>query len=306
MAQQGKKKRPSGSTPTGKAVRSQTSPKARVPSESQRTAVGSGPAGSARQRQAAAPGGVKANNRSQLIIWAAAIAVMIAVVAVGIVWNISSNKVENAGYGASTKSTVTMDANGTITMSAGSTGMPPSSFDVYEDPLCPYCAQFERQYGQQIAQAVDEGKVAVNYHLLNFLDQGSGSGTYSSRATGALMCAATNIGSTPGAWAALHSKLYEDGVQPEENDVSDMTNEQLAQYVTDAATGAGLAADAAPVTAAVNCVNDGTMMPTVTTAYNASAATLTQLVGGVRSPVIVSEGAVVNVDESTWLSTITG
>ncbi|MEO5832453.1 MAG: thioredoxin domain-containing protein [Nakamurella sp.] len=274
-----------------------------MPTEAQRTAVGSGPKGSARQRQSVAPGSSGGNNRTQLIIWGAAIAVIVAVIVVGIVWNISNNKVENAGYGTAAKSTVTMDANGIITMSVGA---PTASFDVYEDPLCPYCADFERKYGQQIAQAVDDGKVAVNYHLLNFLDQGSGSGDYSSRATGAMMCAATNIGSTPGAWASLHSKLYEDGVQPTENSVSDMTNEQLAQYVTGAATGAGLAPDAAPVTAAVSCVNSGAMLPTVTTAYNVSAATLTQLVGGVRSPVIVSNGALVDPGQTTWLSTITG
>jgi protein-disulfide isomerase len=225
------------------------------------------------------------------------------VIVVGIVINVNSNKTENEGYGTAAKSTVTMDASGTITVSAGS---PAASFDVYEDPLCPYCAQFERQYGQQIAQAVDEGKVAVNYHLLNFLDRASGSGDYSTRATAALMCAATNLGSTPGAWASLHTTLYEEDVQPEENSVEDMTNAQLAQHVTDAGTGAGLAADAAPITAATSCIDSGQMLPTVTTAFTASSATLTQLVGGVRSPVIAHDGAVVDVDDTNWLSTITG
>lgn len=310
MAQQGRKKRPAGSGPTGKAVRSAASggPKpSRVPTDAQRTAVGSGPRGSASQRRSTGAGTPPGNNRTQLVIWGAAIAVIVAVIAVGIVWNISSNKVENAGYGAAAKSTVTMDATGTITMTAvaaGATAAP--TIDVYEDPLCPYCAQFERQYGQQIAQAVDEGKVAVNYHLMNFLDRASGSGDYSSRAVGTLMCAATNIGSTPGAWAALHAKLYEEGVQPEENSVSDMTNEQLGQNLTDAATGAGLAADAASVTAAVECVNASTMLPTVATSFAASTTTLNQLVGGVRSPVIVHDGAVVNVDDSNWLASVTG
>jgi protein-disulfide isomerase len=302
VAQQGKKKRPSGSSPSGKAGRPAGPRPDRAPTAAQRTAVGAGPKGSA-LRTETTTGRKSGNNRTQLIIWGAAIAVMAIVVVVGILINLNSNKTENAGYGTATKSTAVMDANGVITVSAGS---PAASFDVYEDPLCPYCAQFERQYGQQIAQAVDAGKVAVDYHLLNFLDRGSGSGSYSTRATAALMCAATDLGSTPGAWAALHSKLYEEDVQPEENAVEDMTDDQLAQYVTDAGTGAGLASDAAPVTAAVDCINSGAMVPTVTTAYNASAATLNQLVGGVRSPVIAHDGAVVDVDDTAWLSKITG
>lgn len=305
MAQQGKKKRPSGATPAGKASRAGTAPgggAGRVPASAQRTAVGAGPKGSALRKEATS-GRKPGNNRSQLIIWGAAIAVIVIVIVGGIVVNINSNKTENAGYGTAAKSTATMDAQGTITISAGS---PTASFGVYEDPLCPYCARFERQYGQQIAQAVDEGKVAVDYHLLNFLDRGSGSGSYSTRATAALMCAATDLGATPGAWAALHSKLYEEDVQPKENSVEDMTNAQLAQYVTDAGTGAGLAADAAPITAAVQCINSGEMLPTVTTAFNASDTTLTALVGGVRSPVITHDGAVVEVDQVNWLSAITG
>lgn len=190
MAQQGKKKRPAGSSPVGKAGRPSADKPSRVPTAAQRTAVGAGPKGSA-LRQQSTTGRKPGNNRSQLIIWGAAIAVMVIVIVVGVVINITSNKTENAGYGTAVKSTATMDANGVITVSAGT---PAASIDVYEDPLCPYCAQFERQYGQQIAQAVDEGKVAVNYHLLNFLDQASGSGTYSTRATAALMCAAVNVG----------------------------------------------------------------------------------------------------------------
>ena len=217
--------------------------------------------------------------------------------------NISNNKPENDGYGTATRSTAAIDDSGTITVSTGS---PAASFSVYEDPLCPFCAQFDRQYGQQIAQAVDEGRVGVDYHLLNFLDRGSGSGSYSTRATAALMCAATHLGPTPGAWAALHSTLFDEDVQPAENSVEDMTNGQLAQYAADAGTGAGLAADAAPITATTECIDSGAMLPTVTTAFEASSATLTPLVGGVRSPVIVHDGAVVDVDQSDWLATVTG
>ncbi len=307
MAQQGRKKRPSGSTPGGKATGGGTTPRGgRVPSDAQRTAVGHGPKGSALRRDAAAPSGRAGNNRSQLIIWGAAIVVMIAVIAIGIVWNISSNKVENDGYGTAARSTATIGATGVITVTGTATPTPPTSVDVYEDPLCPYCSRFERQYGQQIAQAVDEGRIAVEYHLLNFLDKGSGSGDYSTRAAAALMCAAADIGATPGAWAALHARLFDPEVQPAENAATDLTDAQLAQYVTDAGIGAGLAADAAPLTAAVGCVTSGEMRPMVVTAYDANAATLNQLVGGVRSPVIVHDGAEVSVDNRDWLASVTG
>ncbi len=54
--------------------------------------------------------------------------------------------------------------------------------DVYLDPLCPGCAEFERTTGDYIAEKMKTGKLLVRYHPLMFLDSQS-SDEYSSRAS---------------------------------------------------------------------------------------------------------------------------
>ncbi len=286
--QQGKPK------PTGKPkpVSTATGP----PPE--RTAVGAGPAGSAIRRQSVATDRPAETNRTQIIIIGCAVVVMAFVVVLGLVWNRSNTEVKNDGYGNSKSSVATLDS-GVITISNGA---PTLAIDVYEDPICPACGNFERQYGQQIAQAVDEGKLTVHYHLLTFLDSGSASKDYSTRAAAALMCAASNLGSTPGAFAALHSSLFSEAVQPAEGGSADLTNDQLLAQVRTAATAVNVATDAAAVTATATCITDGTELPTVASSFATSTATLTALTGGVQSPVVVHNGAVVGVDSGSWLT----
>lgn len=322
MAQQGKKKRPtSGNTPAGGSGRTGSSgtsgssgsqpdkaaPKAPTGAAAPRpprTAVGNGPQGSAIRRQSVAANRTRGgDNKTQMYILLAAALVILAVIVVGMIWNKSSQTAENDGYGTSRNGVATIDSVGVITVAAND---PKVTLDIYEDPICPFCGAFERQFGQLIAQSIDEGKVAVNYHVMNFLDNASGSGSYSTRASAALMCAASTIGSTPGAWSALHSTLYSIDVQPTEGSTSDLSNDELNSFIAQAATGAGLAADAPSIAAAQSCVRDGAMLDTVTTSFEASAAVLTELTGAVRSPVIASNGRLVNVDEPNWLATLTG
>jgi len=51
---------------------------------------------------------------------------------------------------------------------------------VYEDFLCPFCGEFEKQTHEQLATLADEGKVQVEYRPVVFLN---GLGPYSARAT---------------------------------------------------------------------------------------------------------------------------
>ena len=106
---------------------------------------------------------------------------------------------------------------------------PRLTLDIYEDALCPICAEFERQYGQQINQAIDNGTLAVNYHMLNFLNKSSFSGDYSSRAAAALLCVAQQSGAQPGVYLAFHSALFSSDHQPEEGGSSDLTNERAGR-----------------------------------------------------------------------------
>ena len=235
------------------------------------------------------------NNRTQLIIGAVAIVVIAAIIVIGIVMNQKATAVQNAGYGASTKSVAT-EAGGVVTVSnPTATGTTTKTIDLYEDALCPVCAVFETQFGQQINQAVDEGKLILNVHMLTFLDPHSHSGSYSTRAAAALLCVAQNDGSQSGVYLGYHSALYASGTQPAEGGTSDLSDQQLA----DLATSKG-ASDAA-----AQCITSGQNVAAATTADKSSTATLSAATGGqVGTPTVVQNGTPVNIQSSDWLTTL--
>lgn len=55
--------------------------------------------------------------------------------------------------------------------------------DVYFDPMCPGCGEFEREAGSYIKEEVDKGDILVRYHPLMFLDNMSNGDYYSSKAS---------------------------------------------------------------------------------------------------------------------------
>jgi protein-disulfide isomerase/uncharacterized membrane protein YphA (DoxX/SURF4 family) len=110
----------------------------------------------------------------------------------------------------------------------------PVTLDLYEDPQCPVCAQFESQVGPTIAGWVTAGTVKVHYHVISFLD-GSSTTKYSSRAANALYASA---GVSPDVFAKYHQVLYEQ--QPAEGSAG-LTEDTLVQLAQD--SGAGAVAD---------------------------------------------------------------
>ena len=234
------------------------------------------------------------NNRTQLIIGAVAIVVIAAIIIIGIVMNQKETAVQNAGYGASTKSVAT-ESNGVVSVSNPSvTGTNPKVIDLYEDALCPACAEFEAQFGQQINQAVDEGKLTVNVHMLTFLDPRSFSQNYSTRAAAALLCVAQEDGSTPGTYLGFHSALFATGTQPTEGGSSDLTDQQLADLAT--SKGASVAA--------AQCITSAQNVAAATAAATSSTATLSTATGGqVATPTVVQNGVPVKIS-ADWLTTL--
>ena len=63
--------------------------------------------------------------------------------------------------------------------------------DEYVDPMCPFCAQFERANGELLRAGVDSGVITLRVHSLTFLDGQSQGTNYSTRASAALTCQAT-------------------------------------------------------------------------------------------------------------------
>jgi len=69
--------------------------------------------------------------------------------------------------------------------------------DLYIDPMCPFCGQFEIANGDALATLVEINRITLRVHALTFLDNASQGTAYSSRASAALTCeAAINPDST--------------------------------------------------------------------------------------------------------------
>jgi protein-disulfide isomerase len=250
---------------------------------------------SGRQSVAAARRSSPGNNRTQLIIGGIAIVVIIAIVVFGVVLNRQQTATQAEGYGPSTQSVATASADGVVTVTKpGST--PKATIDLYEDALCPGCAELERQFGQQINQEIDNGNLTVNYHMVDFLNRLSHSGDYSTRAAGALLCVAQDSGSQPGVYLNFHSALFAPENQPEENASTDLSNEQLA----DLAKTAG-ASDQAQA-----CISAGTNVQAAGAAAATFITNLNSITGGRAStPTVVHNGAPLTLN-TDWLTNLVG
>lgn len=66
----------------------------------------------------------------------------------------------------------------------------PRTIDIFNEPVCPPCGVLNRTYDGQIGTAVKEERLAVRWHLLDFLNGQSASKDYSTRAVAATYCVA--------------------------------------------------------------------------------------------------------------------
>lgn len=164
----------------------------------------------------------------------------------------------------------------------------PETIDVFEDFHCEHCKKFEQQSGAAIQQAVVDGKVRVRYHMLNFLDKDSGSGDYSSRSAGAVLCVAHNDGRD--VFWKLHSQLFE-------KSGDDLTNQQIADLA--AADGAGAATR--------DCIASGRLVDEARAMSDASKQQLSNSTEGqVATPTVLLAGKQVEniMDGTAWLDKI--
>lgn len=83
---------------------------------------------------------------------------------------------------------------------------------IFEDPRCPFCAQFEQADGARVKQLADEGRFKVEYRFGTFLDDALG-GQGSAQALGALGAA---VNESPSKFIEYHKVLYAN--HPDEND----------------------------------------------------------------------------------------
>jgi protein-disulfide isomerase len=179
------------------------------------------------------------------------IAMVLLVVASGVFFSmISQNNKENESLAAlggiklkpAITSTIDPENGSAIVFNAGL----PKVIDVWEDPQCPVCKNFEDAFGDYLDSLVREKKATVRFHVLSFL------GDESVRAANASFCAADE-----GQFLDFHKALY--AVQSPLENSGFWSNETLV------AIGAKIGIKSEKFT---KCVNDGEKVDVVKANYD--------------------------------------
>ncbi len=132
--------------------------------------------------------------------------------------------------------------SGHLVTKAGTTE-PKAVLSLYEDPLCPHCAEFDKAFGPTVNQLIDTGAVAADYYNVAILDS-PGNQHYSSRASAAAYCVADQ---SIDAFRRFHAALY--AQQPGETATSFRDNAQLIEVAREAGVG--------DVAVVADCINSG-------------------------------------------------
>jgi serine/threonine protein kinase, bacterial len=169
----------------------------------------------------------------------------------------------------------------------------PITIDVFNEPMCPPCGSFIRSFASDIDTAVNTKKLAVRYHLLNFLDDKSHSKSYSTRAVAATYCVAGQ--NDPKVYTAFYSGLFASNFQPQEGAAEDRTDSELAQ----------LAKTVGVDTNAIACIKSGDDVGTAK-AKSASAATTLSGFNASGTPFVWDGNKSVNYQDPGWLTRLIG
>ena len=95
-----------------------------------------------------------------------------------------------------------LDGNGVLVGSP----VAPVQLEIFCDPQCPYCAEFESADGDKLTGAVASGRAAITYRWLTFLDPRHHNAV-SARVANALFVAA-DPATTPTAYQAFAQDIY--------------------------------------------------------------------------------------------------
>jgi protein-disulfide isomerase len=168
---------------------------------------------------------LKAADRRRNLFIQVGLTAVVVVFAVGLVLWIVTNGKTAPGSGEDKAIRV---ASSKVIKKEG-TDEPKLVLSVYEDFLCPACAGFEQGFGPTITSLIDNGVMAVDYHLVSILDsQGAG---YSSRAGSAAYCVADENND---AFRRFHAALYTPQIQPKEGSGSYLDNSRLIEIARQA------------------------------------------------------------------------
>ncbi|AYE95886.1 serine/threonine protein kinase [Mycobacterium paragordonae] len=168
-----------------------------------------------------------------------------------------------------------------------------ATIDVFNEPICPPCGAFIRSYASDIDTAVNNKKLAVRYHLLNFLDEQSHTKNYSTRAVAASYCVAAQ--NDPKVYTGFYAALFGSEFQPQENAPADRTDAELAH----------LAQTVGANSTATNCIKSGADLGTAQTkADNASTSLAGFNANG--TPFVWDGSSGVDLQNPNWLTKLIG
>ncbi|WP_122442807.1 serine/threonine protein kinase PknE [Mycobacterium attenuatum] len=168
-----------------------------------------------------------------------------------------------------------------------------TTIDIFNEPICPPCGAFIRSYASDIETAVADKKLAVRYHLLNFLDDQSHTKNYSTRAVAASYCVAAQ--NDPKVYSDFYSALFGSDFQPQEGAASDRTDAELAH----------LAQTVGANTAAISCIKSGSDRGTAQSKAAAASETLATFSAN-GTPFVWDGKKAVDLQNSSWLTRLTG
>jgi serine/threonine-protein kinase len=166
----------------------------------------------------------------------------------------------------------------------------PKTIDVFNEPMCPQCGAFIRSYSAEMQTATNDKKVKVRYHLLNFLDNMSASGDYSTRAVAASLCVAS--ANDPKLYTDFYAGLFAGDFQPKERGSTDPSDSDLVQVATSVGAPSKV----------TDCITSGQQLDAAKSKATNAQDTLQGLMSQPSTPAVFDGKTKVDTSDSGWLN----
>lgn len=166
----------------------------------------------------------------------------------------------------------------------------PTTIDIFNEPMCPQCGTFIRSYSTEMQKAIDDKKIRVHYHLLNFLDSQSSSGDYSTRALAAALCVAS--ANEPKLYTDFYAALFASDFQPKEGGSSDPSDSDLAKQAESVGASSTV----------TDCITSGQEVDAAKTKATNAHDTLQGLMSDPATPAVFNGKTKIDTSDSDWLN----
>lgn len=232
-------------------------------------------------------GAASAGGPSRTLIAVIAVVVLAVVVGGGLIWQRIQS---DPGAPEAERTAVDYDVRTDDGVVVAGADDAPVTVDIYEDFLCPACANFEQRDGDQIRAAIASGDIQARYHIVNILDEQSNPAGYSTDAGNAALCAAG-----AGAFPSFHASLL---AKPPREGGRGYSIDQLVQLGRDL----GVTDNAFEP-----CVRDGQHEQTIRDNGDAATSdpdlrrTFPDGSKGFGTPTVVVDGTIADVGDEHWL-----